>query len=1099
MNATRLTCSLDGEWRLVLDPDDVGVKEKWFERENFLESIAVQVPSVWDLWVPDYDGVGWYFRDFDLEDAWQDRVVEVRFDAADYYAEVWLNGTRLGDHEGGYTPFALDASGAVRTGLNRLAVRIIDPHGPGGFGPYKPKEIPAAKEGGYFSFAGIWGSVSLVGLPQTHIRDVFVQPDIRRKRITVAVETSQHAAEALARRRAGQVRLAIDGTPYETIGDAGALVLDFPEHELWSPETPKLYTLTCELIVDGEPVDATSVRFGMREFTVKDRRFHLNNRPIFLKAVLHQPDYARSLVAPESEDLARRELELAKEAGFNMVRLHIKTAPTITLDLADEIGLLLYEEPPIGWIKKSPHMKERCAREVREMVLRDRNHPSVVIWGMLNESGNADYVTQGGAQLVKDELCALARSVDPSRVIIDDSGGVNATREPARVMRPYRNELEPYDDLHLYQRAPVDRAIELYFVNNGDPDRLYFLSEFGFGGIEGLGDVIEQYGDGQERLKDARFLAEMLAASQQGFAERGLDRVFDDFAQFAAATRALQCDAAHYQIDAIRANPKVAGYCYTQLCDAGHEFCAGLLDRWRRPKPVFETLKAVQKPFRPLIQIPRTNLVPRQEVPVTVLLVNESRREGQADLSLQVIGPTNQVLWKKKRSIKIPRAAQELWSGTISASGSPGTHKFVVRLMQGTEVLGENAAELHVFPPAQPCDVEVHVLDPQGTWQRRCAALANSATINALIHVIPPLANTVRAYPDNELAQVLAHVKDGAVALVFEPPEDWNDLADLIDPGIRATSKAAVGAFLGMYHYVKLHPVFDGLPARGLMRQAYRNVVPAKTFVESSDEDICGTFDTTPIAQGHYMTGQTDWWGSDILVRRYGAGQLVFTHLRILEHLGEDPVADRLWVNLLKHFLRRSVPSDEPQPLHQQAIEWLRHEHSRCVRRWMVIGEFPNWGNQGHDTAYPPEKKLDFSATYPGWYRAITWKRWFSRAQDDHVIDLQEAFAPIFEYYPRFDHGTGYAYAEFAADKRQPVTVTVGIQDAMKVWLNGTLIFECNIQVPHDQFKSETVPAFIKQGRNTLLVKVSKIPGPFRFSVDFTSTTGEPLELKWWR
>ena len=83
-------------------------------------------------------------------------------------------------------------------------------------------------------------------------------------------------------------------------------------------------------------VDETWLRFGMREFTVKENRFYLNNHPIFVRAVLHQPDYARSLAAPESTELARRELQHAKDAGFNMVRLHIKTAPKITLELADE-------------------------------------------------------------------------------------------------------------------------------------------------------------------------------------------------------------------------------------------------------------------------------------------------------------------------------------------------------------------------------------------------------------------------------------------------------------------------------------------------------------------------------------------------------------------------------------------------------------------------------------------------------------------------------------------------------------------------------------------------------------------------------------------
>jgi len=1089
MKVAQLNLCLNGDWRLALDPEDVGVKERWFEEQHTPDAIPVRVPSVWDLWAPDYDGVGWYFRDFEVGGDFKADVLELQFEAVDYYAEVWLNGARLGAHEGGYTPFALDATQAVRPGANHLAVRVVDPHGPEGYGDFHPKEIPSAKEGGYFSFAGIWGAVHLVGKPAAHIKDVFIEPDIRRRRLVATVETSLP----------GTVRLAIEGTEFEACGEPGRLRLDFPEFELWSPDQPALYALRCELARDGRTVHETTTRFGMREFTVKDNRFFLNNHPLFIKGVLHQPDYPRTLVAPESEELARQELESAKAAGFNLVRLHIKTAPRITLDLADEIGLLLYEEPPIGWIRKSPWMRERCEREVREMILRDRNHPSVVIWGMLNESGNAGYVTDGGAQTIKDDLCRLARSLDPTRIVIDDSGGVNGTREPARLMRPYHDEPEVYDDLHIYQRAPVDRDIELYYRHSGEPDLPYFLSEFGFGGMEDLPDVIAQYGDEKDTLKDARFLQAMLDAAQQGYAERGLDRVFGDFSQFAAAAQRLQCEAALYQVDACRANPKLAGYCYTQLCDAGHEFCAGVFDRWRRPKPVFKTFQQVQAPLRPLINVPRTNLVPRQEIPVNVTLVNDTRLEGRVDLSLQVVGPTNQVLWKKKRSVRMPRTGKELWSGAISASGSAGTHKFVVRLMRGGRRAAENSATFHVLERPASCGVEVNVLDPEGIWAPRCAAYAKRGTVRAPVHIVPPLANTVRAYPDNELAQVLAQVAGGAVAIVFGPPDDWNDLADRIDPAIRATNKDAVGAFLGMYHYAKLHPVFDGLPARCLMGHPYRNTVPAKTFLEASDEDICGTFDTTPIAQGHYMMGQTDWWGSDILVRRYGSGRLVFTHLRILEHLGEDPVADRLFVNMLGHFVRRSVPPDQLMPLDQKAVEWLRRERAEQVRRWMVVGPFPNWGGEGHEQVFPPEHERRFEATYPGWYTAVGWKPWYSRADNGHLVDLQDAFTPVYEYYPRFDNGVGYAYAEFTSDRRAEAAIRVGLRNATKVWLNDALILESHTQIPHDRTASEDAPCIVRHGRNTVLVKATKIPGPFGFSLEIEPDDGGPLQIKWWK
>jgi hypothetical protein len=304
---------------------------------------------------------------------------------------------------------------------------------------------------------------------------------------------------------------------------------------------------------------------------------------------------------------------------------------------------------------------------------------------------------------------------------------------------------------------------------------------------------------------------------------------------------------------------------------------------------------------------------------------------------------------------------------------------------------------------------------------------------------------------------------------------------------------------MGVFHYVKIHPVFDGLPARCLMRQPYRNVVAPKTFVETGDEDICGVFDTKPVASKNDGVDASACWGNDLLVRRYGSGRIVFTHLRVLENLGNDPLADRLFVNMLRHFSRRSVPSEETLLAPQEAIDWLRREKLNRVRQWMVIGMFPNWDGKGHETAYPPEKTIELDATYPGWYRAIEWKRWYSLADFGHHIDLQAAFTPVYGDYPRFDYGTGYAYTEFSSPTREAATIHLQVQNPTKVWLNGVLVHESNEHRPYQRFADHRVSVNIRQGRNTVLVKVSKVPGEFQFSFDLESATRDPLHLKWWK
>ena len=165
----------------------------------------------------------------------------------------------------------------------------------------------------------------------------------------------------------------------------------------------------------------------------------------------------------------------------------------------------------------------------------------------------------------------------------------------------------------------------------------------------------------------------------------------------------------------------------------------------------------------------------------------------------------------------------------------------------------------------------------------------------------------------------------------------------------------------------------------------------------------------------------------------------------------------------------------------------------------MVVGEFPNWNGAGHDTAYPPEKQIDFAATYPGWYRAIQWKPWYALENEDYQVDLQAAFTPVFGRQPRFDYAVGYAYAEFNTDRREEVRIHLGMQNAMKVWLNGALVHESGYQVPHGQFAAETASGVVRQGRNTVLVKCTKIPGRFRFSIGFSATGRLPLIINWWK
>ncbi len=880
-------------------------------------------------------------------------------------------------------------------------------------------------------------------VPEENLPLLFVQPDIRRKRVKVSIDAPAGAT----------ARFQIEGTSFGAEGPAAQLSIEFPEFTLWSPREPELYTLVCTLTGESCPDEPIRIRFGMREFGVKEGRFYLNNRPIYLRAAQH----SQGEIGPD-------ELAKAKDTGLDMLRLG---APCLTPELlgaADELGLLIYAEP---W-------SDSTDRQDIEAFYPFLNHPSVVIWGVPpDRKASRQGAENKGGSSSENPLAMAIRDRDPSRLILIAAADARGPVAPSRLLRPYRKEFEPYDELRFHHRAPVDEVTLSYLTNVGEPDALTFVSSFGFGGADSTA----------------------MKPAQSGFETRQLKRVFGGTAGVSDAMQELQAKAASIQLDALRTNGKIAGYCFAQLLDTPDAPGTGLLDSKRRPRPVCERLKDINCPLRPLIAMPHANLVPRQEAPVAIVLANDHRLEGRADISLQVIGPTNQVLWKKKRSIKIPRHGKELWTGSISASGSIGPHRFLVRLMQGSERLAENSVAFHVFPAPDKVEAQIHVLDPAGIWEKRCAALAKTENFSAPLHVIPPLANTIRAYPDNGLAQVLGRVYEGAVALFLSPPDDWNDLADLMDPGIRATNTSALGGMIGVGHYTKLHPLFDNLPAKGLMGQAYRNVAAIKTIVEASEEDIAGTF----YAKAR-IDGGDGMWGNDIVVRRYGSGRLVFMHLRVLERLETDPVAQHLFANSLRHFARRSVPSNAGFPVHQKAVEWLRTERNERTLRWMVMGMFPNWNGEGHGRVYPPETEIDLGATYSGWYRSLQWKPWHSTDEQDYWLDFQEALAPVFVEDPSrvTDCGTAYAYAEFGADRRASVQAILRSPNACKVWVNDKLVYENPDGSGHARVADQEFETPVRQGRNHILAKFAKGHGPSGFSLSF-EPTDDPLHFAWWR
>ncbi|MCK4417233.1 MAG: hypothetical protein KAV99_03620, partial [Candidatus Latescibacteria bacterium] len=556
----RENVSLDGQWQIALDPGNVGKQEKWFaENVSGLQFQEIRVPSCWEEKFPFYDGVGWYQRKFDAPKTWEEKLVHLTFWAINYFAQVWVNGQYAGCHEGGYLPFTLEISNLLRYGdSNTLCVRVINPPKRGvitnpafvgylageiteeaaeeGIDGFILDEVPNWKQQFYYNFGGIWQPVGFTVTERLWTDDCFIKPCLedsavdlehtlrndRKKEHTVEIFYQVVSAETpdivVAEHREETILLPGENQLQQR--------LIIPEPRLWSPEHPHLYRLKIFISEVGKSLDEWSYRFGMREFTVRDNFFHLNGEKIIMKSALHQGNYGRTLAYPETEDLARQEILLAKEAGLNMLRIHVKPAPKRFVELADEMGLMLHEEPPIGWMKDNPKLREREEREVRELVLRDRNNASVVMWGILNETSNLGGVQIAGSVAIMHDLCLIARELDPTRIVLDDSGGYgNGTN----AYFPYSTEPVGVRDMHRYGPAPITEFDYRSFAMLGQPDQLSFMTEFGASGLEDFGLILKCFNlPGDERLEDYQQMKGFYDYLDAGLKSRGLNDIFPD-------------------------------------------------------------------------------------------------------------------------------------------------------------------------------------------------------------------------------------------------------------------------------------------------------------------------------------------------------------------------------------------------------------------------------------------------------------------------------------------------------------------------------------------------------------------------------------------
>ncbi|MFL5612666.1 MAG: chitobiase/beta-hexosaminidase C-terminal domain-containing protein [Gemmatimonadaceae bacterium] len=338
----------------------------------------------------------------------------IHFGAVDWRATVYVNGTRLVEHTGGYSPFTVDATPALldRNRDQELVVAVYDPTD--SFGQPRGKQVSNPRDIWYTPVTGIWQTVWLEPVASSSIDRLVLTPDLNAGVLHVRVIGRGTAAAARVEAIASTHGLVVARTEGAVGGD---LRLTIPAAHPWTPDDPFLYDLQLRLRDGTQLVDSVTSYFGMRSVSRGPDangfvRIRLNGKPVFQLGPLDQGWWPDGLYTPPTDAALRNDIQLMKALGFNMVRKHIKVEPARWYYYADKLGLAVWQDMPSGW-NDTPAARRDFETELRQMVEDLRSVPSIVAWVPFNEKWG---------QFDTKHIVSIIRQIDTTRLINDASG-----------------------------------------------------------------------------------------------------------------------------------------------------------------------------------------------------------------------------------------------------------------------------------------------------------------------------------------------------------------------------------------------------------------------------------------------------------------------------------------------------------------------------------------------------------------------------------------------------------------------------------------------------------------------------------------------------
>lgn len=416
--------NLNGEWTYSFDFGSSGLEREWFKSTEFDQKIIVPFcpeSKLSGVEYKDFINHMWYHRTISIPQDWANKQVLLNFGAVYYKSEIYIDGVFAARHFGGTSSFQVDITPYVKAGQTHNLVVYVESDVRSTHQPSGKQNLQFASYGcNYTRTTGIWQTVWMEAVHPEGLQSVQMIPDIDQQQLIIRPRFYKELGGKL------EVSLKDNGkvVSKETVAanSLSTVILPVKKMKTWSPENPFLYDVELRVIDKaGNVVDEVKSYAGMRKVHIEGKKIYLNNQPYYQRLVLDQGFYPDGIWTAPSDEALKKDIQLSMEAGFNGARLHQKVFEERFYYWADKLGYLTWGEASSwGMDCNDIETARNFITEWTEIVERDRNHPSILIWTPTNEEFWPDRVQY--PRLMQD-LYKLTKAIDPTRPFHGTSGG----------------------------------------------------------------------------------------------------------------------------------------------------------------------------------------------------------------------------------------------------------------------------------------------------------------------------------------------------------------------------------------------------------------------------------------------------------------------------------------------------------------------------------------------------------------------------------------------------------------------------------------------------------------------------------------------------